>query len=131
KKYLLDENRDYISKFKNNYKNHKKTHYRTIVNINKSNSLSRKYQRKINKVSPNGLKKIKRPLKENGIKIAKSKALIVSLDSLENLNEANLKLSLENVYKNIDEQIITKGVLHKELLKGYEYSREICKRIYP
>lgn len=131
KKYLLDENRDYISKFKNNYKNHKKTHYRTIVNINKSNSLSRKYQRKLNKVSPNGLKKTKRPLKENGVIIAKSKALIVSLDSLENINEANLKFSLENVYKSIDEQIITKEELHKELLKGYEYSREICKIISP
>jgi hypothetical protein len=131
KKYLLDENRDYISKFKNNYKNHKKTHYRTIVNINKSNSLSRKYKRKLNKVSPNGLKKIKRPLKENGVKIAKSKVLIFSLDSLENLNQANLKFSLENMYQNINKQILTKEELHKELLKGYEYSREICKIIYP
>lgn len=131
KKYLLEENGGYIKQHNENYKAHKKAHYKSRTEINKKKGLIRKYERRIGKVRGSLINNVKRPTKENGVKIAKAKEYIMALDDLESLIEENKKISMDTIYSSIDGQIEQKDSLHPILNQGYQVILEISKFIKP
>ena len=131
KKHLIKENKIYIHQHKNTSKAHKKSHYKSRVQINKKKGLIRKYKRRSAKVNGSYLKKVKRPTKENGAKIAKAKMYIVILNELDSIIAFNQTISLKNIDESTSEKNITKDTTHIELEEGYNLSRLIAKGIKP
>ena len=129
--YLLKENKAYIHDLKNNYKKHKKTHYNTRVDINKKKGLIRRLEHHSHKYSNTSLDKVKRPVKENGIKIAKAKNYITELNRLDSLLQLKNTISLDPVYSTDRQLNHIIDSLHTDLLKGYKVTHAIAEKIAP